>query len=156
MIRSATMFWVAIAGLFLSALTVVGSEVRERDQALAEIHRAIAREHETIHVLKAERAYLASPERIAALAAKELGLTEFDADRVVTIAAIPAYHETPVFEFEPERLRPLVLSALTGDADAPAPQRLIQAAFLPPTGRDDARILHETAWTMNALERQGE
>jgi len=156
MIRNATMFWVAIAGLFLSALTVVGSEVRERDLALAEIHQAIAQEHETIHVLKAERAYLASPERIAALAAKELGLTEFDADRVVTIAEIPAYHATPELDFQPERLRPLVLSALTGDVNAPAPRTLVQAAFLPSSGLDKARILHETAWTMNALERQGE
>lgn len=156
MIRHATMFWVIIAGLFLSALTVVGSEVREQDRALSEIHRAIAQEHETIHVLHAERAYLASPERIAALASKELGMTEFDASRIVAIADIPNYLPTPDLEIEPDQVRPLMLSSLTGDVDARAPFGLGQAAFLPSARLDAARVLHETAWSMSALERKGE
>lgn len=156
MIRHATMFWVVIAGLFLSALTVVGSEVRDQDRTLSEIHRAIAKEHETIHVLHAERAYLASPERIAALASKELGMTEFDAKRVIAIADIPNYYPTPDLEIEPEEVRPLMLSSLTGDPDALAPGALSLAAFLPSARLDAARVLHETAWSMAVSERKGE
>ena len=33
----ASIFWAAVAGLFLTALTMVGSEVRLRDQHLTEI-----------------------------------------------------------------------------------------------------------------------
>ncbi len=153
MIRHATIFWVAIAGLFLTALTVVGSEVRTRDRQLAELHAAIGREHERIHVLKAERAYLASPERIAKRAARELGLVEFDASRILTIADLPNYQPVPDMEIRPEHTRPLLLSAQEGED---APQTLVSAAFLPPPRLDTADIMHQTAWAMSAAEQTTE
>lgn len=158
MIRHATVFWVAIAGLFLTALTVVGNEVRDRDQDLAQLHAAIAREQETIHVLRAERAYLASPERIAGLAADALGLLEFDAARVTTIADLPRFHRVPDLELSPERTRPLLLSSAQPPASPTASfgQTFIPAAFLAPAGRESAGLLHETAIMTIALERAAE
>lgn len=145
MIRHAAIFWVAVAGLFLSALTVVGSEVRQRDRQLAELQDAIAREQETIHVLKAERAYLASPERIAERATEELGLVEFDAARVLTLADLPTYVPTPKFEIRPDRTRPLLLSSYNGDIAVDIPPA---AAFLPAPRLENAELLHQTAWVL--------
>jgi len=145
MIRHATVFWVAVAGLFLTALTVVGSEVRTRDQQLAELHAAIAREQERIHVLRAERAYLASPEHIAERATNELGLAEFDADRIVAFADLPAYVPAPELEIDPNGPSELLLSATEGREDQPA---LISAAFLPPPRLESAGTMHQTAWVI--------
>lgn len=144
MIRHATIFWVAIAGLFLTALTIVGSEVKERHLELRELNAAIAREHETIHVLKAERAYLASPERVATLAETALGLVEFDAGRIIRIADLPRHHRTPELELAPDRTQPLLLSsAIPSEADRS--DGFAPAAFLPSARPESAGLLHETA-----------
>ncbi len=142
MIRHATMFWVAVAGLFLTALTVVASEVRTRDHALNELHAAIAREQERIHVLKAERAYLASPERIAERARKELGFVEIGADRIMTIADLPTWAPMPELDIEPSEVRPLLLSALDGVGGV---DDFVAAPFLPPPRLEAAEVLHQTA-----------
>jgi len=154
MIRHATIFWVAIAGLFLAALTVVGSEVRHRDLQLAELRAAIAREQERIHVLKAERAYLASPARIAERAQRELGLSEFDASRMLAIVDLPNYVPTPDLELTPDAPSPLLLSALKGEEATE--NNLTAAAFLPPPRLESADLLHQTAWSMRGSERQTE
>ena len=111
MIRHATVFWVAIAGLFLAALTVVGSEVRERDQALAQLHRAIQTEQERIHVLKAERAYLSSPERVAVRAREELKFVDMEPEKVVAMTDLPHWVPAPELEIDPDRAAPLLLSS---------------------------------------------
>lgn len=144
MIRHATIFWVAIAGLFLTALTIVGSEVKERHLELRELNAAIAREYETIHVLKAERAYLSSPERVAALAESALGLIEFEADRIVRIADLPRHHRTPELELAPDRTRPLLLSS-AAPSEADRDDGFRAAAFLPFARPETAGLLHETA-----------
>lgn len=153
MIRHATIFWVAVAGLFLSALTVVGSEVRTRDQQLAELQDAIGREREKIHVLKAERAYLASPERIAERAAAELGLVELDATRILAIADLPIYIPTPKMEIRPERTHPLLMSAFQNEPESGG---LVRAAFLPPPRLESADVLQQTAWVLIEVEQASE
>ncbi|MGZ0188001.1 MAG: cell division protein FtsL [Alphaproteobacteria bacterium] len=154
MIRHATVFWVAIAGLFLSALTVVGSEVRGRDQTLAELQSAIQREQEKIHVLKAERAYLASPERIAARAATELGLIEFKATHIREIASLPRWAPMPELELPPQTTMPLLLSAL--DIEASDYGGLAAAAFLPPPRLEVASVSSHSVWPPTGLGIQTE
>ncbi len=154
MIRHATIFWVAVAGLFLSALTVVGSEVRDRRDALVQINKAIAWEHERIHVLKAERAYLASPERIAARAEAELGLVEFEAARVLTIADLPDYEAEPAIKVGPEGARPLLLSRLDIAIETDSP--IASAAFLPPPRLETADGNGQTAWMILTTEPRAE
>lgn len=154
MIRHATIFWVAVAGLFLSALTVVGSEVRDRRDHLVQINKAIAWENERIHVLKAERAYLASPERIAARAEAELGLVEFDAARVVTIADLPDYEPEPAIKVGPDGARPLLLSSLDISIETESP--IASAAFLPPPRLETDDGNGQTAWMILTTEQRVE
>ena len=154
MIRHATFFWVAIAGLFLAALTVVGSEVRGRDQTLAELQFAIQREQEKIHVMKAERAYLASPERIAARAEKELGLIEFKASHIRDIASLPRWTPMPKLELQPNTTAPLLLSAL--DIGVSNDGGLASALFLPPPRLEVASIASHFSWPPTGLDIHAE
>ena len=165
----ASIFWAAIAGLFLTGLTMVGSEVRLRDQRLAEIHAAIERERESIHVLKAERAYLASSERIGLRATRDLGLKELTAGHVVSLADLPMYAPTPRFELQPEQALPLLLSGYVASApdlirarsigdliDENKAGGLIAAAFLPPPRLESASTMEDTAWVLTRWGAQPE
>jgi hypothetical protein len=152
MIRQATVFWVAIAGLLLTALAVAGSEVRGRDQVLAELQSAIQREQEKIHVLKAERAYLASPERIVTRAQTELGLIEFNASHIREIASLPGWAPLPKLELQPKTTLPLLLSAL--DIEASDHGGLAAVAFLPPPRLEVASVSSHSVWPPVGLEIQ--
>jgi len=166
MIRHATVFWVAVAGLFLTALTVVGSEVRDRDFALATLQSAIVKEQTRIHVLNAERAYLASPERIAVRAERDLDMALAAPAQVVDIASLPVWTPAPELQIEPERTRPLLLSAyelpLDDGADTAAGatggflagERAAQFPTLTRPGM--AGMLRDASWTGLALERESE
>lgn len=113
MIRHATLFWVTVGALFLGGLTIVGHEVRDRDQTLRELHGAIEREREKIHVLRAEKAYLSSSEVIAQRASSELGMIEFKATQIIKIADLPKHIPEPDLDFTlPDYSTPL-LSLLT-------------------------------------------
>ena len=115
MIRHATLFWVTVGALFLGGLTIVGHEVRDRDQTLRELHGAIEREREKIHVLRAEKAYLSSSEVIAQRASSELGMIEFKATQIIKIADLPKHIPEPDLDFTlPDYSTPL-LSLLTPD-----------------------------------------
>lgn len=156
MTHRVSIFWAAIAGLFLTALTMVGSEVRLRDQRLAEIHAGIERERESIHVLKAERAYLASAERIGLRATRDLGLKEFSAKHIVSLADLPLYAPTPEMKLQPARKAPLLLSGYmlsvpdVADSGSSINEAggLIAAAFLPPPQLETASSIEDTAWVL--------
>ncbi len=109
MIRHATLFWVTVGALFLGGLTIVGHEVRDRDQTLRELHGAIEREREKIHVLRAEKAYLSSSEVIAQRASFELGMIEFKATQIIKIADLPKHIPEPGLDFTlPDYSTPLL------------------------------------------------
>ena len=109
MIRHATLFWVTVGALFLGGLTIVGHEVRDRDQTLRELHGAIEREREKIHVLRAEKAYLSSSEVIAQRASSELGMIEFKATQIIKIADLPKHIPEPDLDFTlPDYSTPLL------------------------------------------------
>ena len=120
MIRHATLFWVTVGALFLGGLTIVGHEVRDRDQTLRELHGAIEREREKIHVLRAEKAYLSSSEVIARRASSELGMIEFKATQIIKIADLPKHIPEPDLDFTlPDYSTPLLsLLAPEGEFDS--------------------------------------
>ena len=122
MIRHATLFWVTVGALFLGGLTIVGHEVRDRDQALRQLHGAIEREREKIHVLRAEKAYLSSSEVIAQRASSELGMIEFKATQIIRIADLPKHIPEPDLDFTlPDYSTPLLsLLAPEGEFDTPS------------------------------------
>lgn len=73
MIR-ATVAWLVLIVLAGSGLFLVKHEVQDLEERLARLDDQIAKDRETIHVLRAEWAYLSQPERLARLAERYLGL----------------------------------------------------------------------------------
>lgn len=131
MIRHATLFWVTVGALFLGGLTIVGHEVRDRDQALRQLHGAIEREREKIHVLRAEKAYLSSSEVIAQRASSELGMIEFKATQIIKIADLPKHIPEPDLDFTlPDYSTPL-LSLLAPEAEFDTPSSSFATALTP-------------------------
>ena len=131
MIRHATLFWVTVGALFLGGLTIVGHEVRDRDQTLRELHGAIEREREKIHVLRAEKAYLSSSEVIAQRASSELGMIEFKATQIIRIADLPKHIPEPDLDFTlPDYSTPL-LSLLAPEREFDTPSSSFATALTP-------------------------
>jgi hypothetical protein len=131
MIRHATLFWVTVGALFLGGLTIVGHEVRDRDQTLRELHGAIEREREKIHVLRAEKAYLSSSEVIAQRASSELGMIEFKATQIIRIADLPKHIPEPGLDFTlPDYSTPL-LSLLAPEREFDTPSSSFATALTP-------------------------
>jgi cell division protein FtsL len=73
MIR-ATVAWLLLIVLAGTGLFLVKHEVQDREEKLARLDEQIAKDRETIHVLRAEWAYLTQPSRLARLADRYLGL----------------------------------------------------------------------------------
>ena len=151
MIRHATIFWVAVGALFLSGLTIVGHEVRDRDQTLRELHSAIDKEREKIHVLKAEKAYLSSSEVIARRAELELGMSEFTADRIVKISDLPQHVPEPEFAFTPPDISSPLLSTLAPTIELEEGS-VSAATFIPSNWSNSARLSAYSYW-MNLTAR---
>ncbi len=74
MIRVLNFFCVALMGLSVLALYHVSERTRVARGELAQVNQNIEAEHGAISLLETEWAKVASPERIATLAASKLGL----------------------------------------------------------------------------------
>lgn len=85
----ATVFWSVLAALVGFGLFHVKYQVQTLEDRLAKVNRAIVREQEQIHVLRAEWSYLDRPERIEQLAKKYLDLAAPKASQMGSIAQIP-------------------------------------------------------------------
>jgi len=85
----ATVFWSVLAALVGFGLFHVKYQVQTLEDRLAKVNRAIVREQEQIHVLRAEWSYLDRPERIEQLAQKYLELAPPKASQIGTIAQLP-------------------------------------------------------------------
>jgi len=82
---------IAIGALLGSAGYVYGVKYRStfaREQ-LVELSRAIDKEHDEINKLRAEFAALTRPDRVDALADKELGMTSLQLSQIVRIDELP-------------------------------------------------------------------
>ncbi len=70
----ATLFWICLAALVGFGLFHVKYKVQELEEELGRLNADIMREQETLHVLRAEWAFLNRPERLEDLNARFLHL----------------------------------------------------------------------------------
>lgn len=89
MIRVLNFFCVAFMGLSILALYHVSERTRLAGVELNHVNRQIAEEHSTINVLQTEWGHLASPERIATLAASKLGLDNTATVQLSSLELLP-------------------------------------------------------------------
>jgi cell division protein FtsL len=85
----ATAFWSLLAALVGFGLFHVKYQVQALEDRLAKLNRAIVREQEQIHVLRAEWTYLDRPERIEELSKKYLDLAPPKPDQIGSIRQLP-------------------------------------------------------------------
>ena len=129
MIRPATLFWVALAGCVGYGLYHLKNEVQARENELFRINRTILAEQESIHVLRAEWAYLNQPARLEALASRDLKLQPTKPAQLGTIAnlpplpptqeSLPALAALPAPPLEPPHVGPRVAAATMPGRRAP-------------------------------------
>jgi len=82
--RSTSIFFIlALVGGFV--LFKVKYEVVEIEQKLAEAEQQIAREKETIHILKAEWSHLNEPQRLQKLAEKYLDIAPMKTEQIAAV-----------------------------------------------------------------------
>lgn len=95
MIRRATATWAVLAVLAGGALPIIKHKVRNLEERLSQIDRAILDNQQAVHVLRAEWAYLNQPARLEDLGRRLLGLEPRAADRIIAIGAITGAAELP-------------------------------------------------------------
>ena len=96
MMRS-TIAWLVLTIVSASGLYLVKQEVIGLEDRLAALDDKIGKDRETIHVLRAEWAYLTQPDRLAKLAARHLGLKPPAAGQIAdTIEKLPPPKDSPV------------------------------------------------------------
>lgn len=88
--RGATILFVAIAGLLSFALFSVKYQVADLEGELNDINRSIARDHQAIHVLKAEWSFLNDPQRLRDLVQKYLTLVPVEGAQIETFDMLPS------------------------------------------------------------------
>jgi cell division protein FtsL len=92
-----TVVWLILIVLAGTGLFLVKHEVQDLEDRLARYDQAIASDRETIHVLRAEWAYLTQPDRLSNLAQRHLGLKPPTASQIVeSIDKLPQPKETPL------------------------------------------------------------
>lgn len=82
---TAFFFLLALFGGFL--LFKVKYEVVDIEQQLAQAEQQIAREKETIHILKAEWSHLNEPQRLQKLAEKYLDIVPMKTEQIVAVVS---------------------------------------------------------------------
>lgn len=87
--RGATILFVAIAGLLSFALFSVKYQVADLEEQLNDINRSIGRDHQAIHVLKAEWSFLNDPQRLRDLVRKYLPLAPVEGAQIETFDTLP-------------------------------------------------------------------
>jgi hypothetical protein len=87
--RGATVLFVFLAGALSFGLYVVKHRVIALESRLNEINRAIARDMQAIHVLRAEWSYLNEPARLRDLAGRHLGMAPATGRQFGTLAGLP-------------------------------------------------------------------
>ncbi len=96
MIRRSTLLWLLAAILIGCGLYQLKYEVQAKEERLARLNRQIQIEHEAIHVLNAEWAFLNRPDRIADLANRHLELSQVVPAQFGRVATIPERSLIPV------------------------------------------------------------
>ncbi len=89
MIRLSGALALVLLGAAALALYQLKYEVAALEAEHIRLASELAAEHDAIHVLKAEWAFLDRPDRLAELAGSHLDLVPLGADRVVRISDLP-------------------------------------------------------------------
>ncbi len=116
MIRRSTLLWLLAAILIGCGLYQLKYEVQAKEERLARLNRQIQLEHEAIHVLNAEWAFLNRPDRIADLANRHLELSQVVPAQFGRVATIPERPLIPVIveaDVPPAAVAPAVVKVAT-------------------------------------------
>jgi hypothetical protein len=89
MIRLGTVLWLVLVAFVGFGMFKVKYEVMDLEDALARTNRAILSDQDSIHVLKAEWAYLSQPSRLAELSKRHLDLVPLGTAQLGQVSAIP-------------------------------------------------------------------
>jgi cell division protein FtsL len=114
MIRVLNFFCVALMGSSSLALYHVSERTRVARGELAQVNRGIDVEHGSISLLEAEWAKVASPERIATLAASKLGLDNTATVQLSSLELLPRRGEDAPLTSSPVRRASAEAPAQTG------------------------------------------
>jgi len=114
MIRVLNFFCVALMGLSVLALYHVSERTRVARADLVQVNRDIDTEHGAISLLEAEWAKVASPERIATLAASKLGLDNTATVQLSSLDLLPRRGEDAPLTQSPVRRASAEVPAQTG------------------------------------------
>ncbi len=119
---AATFLWACLAGAVGVGLFFVKHEVKDQETRLADLNTAIQRNHEEMHVLRAEWAYLNDPDRLRQLAEKHLGMQPIGANQITAdLDSLPGANGMPAFAALPaDRIQPAVAAAQPAPAAAQA------------------------------------
>jgi hypothetical protein len=91
-----TISWLALAIVAGTGLFLVKHEVQDLEDRLAALDDKIAKDRETIHVLRAEWAYLTQPDRLSRLAGRHLNLKPPAAGQIAdSIDKLPPPKDAP-------------------------------------------------------------
>jgi len=114
-VRSLTVFSIGILILVCFGLYQGVYAAKSHERALQQLNADIAREAESVRVLRAEWSFLNQPERLQALARKHLALAPTNPQQIVVMASLPLRGEgwstqAPVVDFNdlPRRVGPIV------------------------------------------------
>lgn len=111
--RTLTVFSIGMLILVCFGLYNGVYTAKAHERALQQLNADIAKETESIRVLRAEWSFLNQPERLQALARKHLALAPTNPNQIVVMASLPVRGETwstqaPVVDFKdlPRRVDP--------------------------------------------------
>jgi cell division protein FtsL len=100
-IHRTTILSVLIASALSLALFSLKYQVRDLEGELKELNRAMAREQQAIHVLKAEWSHLNDLQRLRELAERYLGLEPIGGAQLSTLSGLPLRPESAMAPSEP-------------------------------------------------------
>lgn len=136
MIRPAVLLWAALvvaAGLLLYK---VKHDVRELEEELAGLNRAIQERRDRIHVLEAEWSLLNEPERLRDLATRHLALAPLRADQLARASeAVPRLALAPARALPAAEL-PAPVAQTAPAAEPSLAQTVVASLPLPPVFPD--------------------
>jgi len=103
MIRRATVFWTVLLVVVVTGLYVLKNRVQDLEDRLVRLNREIIAEQESMHILKAEWAYLNQPARLDDLARRHLGMVPENAKQVIDLADLPMQGEVTTVAEHPTK-----------------------------------------------------
>ncbi|EPY02978.1 periplasmic protein TonB [Magnetospirillum fulvum] len=150
-----TVLWIGLAACIGVGLFLVKHEVKDQERRLTALNAEIRANQESVHVLRAEWAYLNDPTRLRALAERHLGMHPVQPTQMASLDAV-LRDGLPVQPTKLAENRPkpavlksdaaLIRTAAARPAEKPAP-RPVPAAPLPHPRAEPVLAHAETAVT---------